>query len=72
MKAAISVGMSNTTIHAPCTNFVTAMVSMTMPVTNAPTPLRPARQVHPSPRTRNQRRTMAACDSVKEMNTPTA
>ena len=71
-KATTSVGMSSTTIQAPCENLVVAIVSMTTPVASAPRPLSPMRHHQPSPRTRSQRRTMLAWDSVKEMNTPTA
>ena len=53
-------------------NLVTAMTSMTRPVMVAPTALSHQRHHQPSSRRASQRRTMLACDSVKEMNTPTA
>ena len=51
---------------------MTAIVSMTSPVTRAPTPLTLARHHQPSVRRRSQWRTMLDCDSVNEMKTPTA
>ena len=42
----------------------------TIPVTAAPTPFRVARQRQPAPFTRNQRRTIPACDSVNAVKTP--
>ena len=71
-KATTSVGISRTTIQAPCENFVVAIVSMTPPVTRAPSPLSHTRHHQPSARSRSQRRTMLACERVNEMNTPTA
>jgi len=62
----------STTIQAPCENFVTAIVTMTTPVTSAPTPLSAMRHHQPEPRTRSQRRTMLPCESVNDTNTPTA
>ena len=71
-KATTSVGISTTTIQAPCVNFVTAMITMTSPVAMAPTPCTDTPDTHPGWRRRSQYRTMLACLSVKDRNTPTA
>ena len=72
MKSATSMGISSTTIQAPWLNLVTAITSITRPVVAAPTALRPQRHRQPGSRRVSQRRTMLACESVKERNTPTA
>jgi len=64
--------MSSTTIQAPCENFVTAIVTMTTPVTSAPTPLSAMRHhqagaAHAQPAAHH-----APCESVNDTNTPTA
>ena len=43
-------GMSSTTIQAPWVNLVTAMTTVTTPVTTAPMPLIARRQRQPGPR----------------------
>ena len=62
-----------TTIHAPCPIFATAITQNTTPVVMAPTVFTAAEIRHRgSSRYLNQWRTMPACESVKDMNTPSA
>jgi hypothetical protein len=71
-NATTSVGIRTTTIQAPWVNFVTAMTTMTSPVAVAPIPCTVTPDTHPGWWRRSQYRTMLACLSVKERNTPTA
>ncbi len=64
--------MSATTIQAPSRNFVNVSVSSTTRVTSAPTALNQIRHAQVGSFSRSQRRTMPACDTVKEMKTPMA
>ena len=65
-------GISSTTTHAPWVNLVAVMTITTSPVVAAPTALIHQRHCHPGSRRTSHRRTMLACESVKERNTPTA
>ena len=58
--------------HAPCVNFVAAMMTATTPVAVAPTPLMAVARFQPGSRLARQCTTMPSCDSVKPTNTPTA
>ncbi len=58
--------------HAPSANLATAKMRVTIPVATAPTPLMTALRRHPASRSRSQWRTIPACDSVTEVNTPMA
>ena len=64
--------MSRTTTHAPWVNLVAVMMATTSPVVAAPTALSHQRHCHPGSRRTSHRRTMLACDRVKERKTPTA
>ena len=67
------MGIRTTTIQAPWVNLVTAIITITSPVAAAPSPVEVTR-LHASPArvALSQRRTMLACESVNERNTPTA
>ena len=71
-NATTSAGISTTTIQAPWVNFVTAMITMTSPVAVAPTAWTETPDTQPRWRRRSQYRTMLACLSVNDRNTPTA
>ena len=58
-------------IQAPSSNLVMVTTTSTTPVSMAPTPLSSACHCHPSSRSRRHFKTMPACESVKETNTPT-
>src|SRR5664280_2275477 len=68
---AISVGMKMRTIHAPLKNFSYATTRKTTPVRMAPNPLTRLRHAQPELLSLRQWMTMPACDSVKQMKTPT-
>ena len=63
------IGIINTTIHAPSTNFVMTWRIETMPVAIAPRPLSAAFHFQLGPRVRRQCITIPACESVKQTNT---
>ena len=66
------IGIAAITTFAPFWNFVIVTMTSTTPVVNAPMPLMTAAAPPPRPlHTRNQRRTMPACESVNAVNTPT-
>jgi hypothetical protein len=65
-------GIRTMTIHAPCVNFVSPMIRATTAVASAPVPFSTARNGQPAPRWTNQYRTMLACESVNDTNTPSA
>ena len=65
-------GIRSTTTQAPWVNLVAVMTRTTAPVVVAPTALTHQRQRQPGSWRASQRRTMLACESVKERKTPTA
>ena len=65
-------GTNNITAHAPYLNFVYAMMTVTIAVVSAPSPLISKPWVHPGSLSRMCRRAIPACDSVNEVNTPIA
>ena len=58
--------------HAPLVNFVTATIRSTTSVATAPTPLSTALRCHPAPAAGDGGAPCPNCDSVNEVNTPTA
>ncbi len=58
--------------HAPLVNLVIATMSVTMPVAVAPTALITVPRFHAGSRSLRWWITMPACDSVNDVNTPTA
>ena len=67
-----SSGTTTTTSHAPSANFAAAKMSVTIAVAMAPTPLIARLRRQPGSRVRRQWTTMPSCDSVIDVNTPTA
>ena len=63
--------MKISTIQAPVKNFSYATTTNTTPVRMAPKPLTMLRHAQPELRYLPQWMTIPACDSVKQMNTPT-
>ena len=66
------IGMSTITAQAPSRNFVAARTTSTIPVTTAPKALMVALRCQPGVFKRRHRWTIPSCESVNEVNTPTA
>ena len=65
-------GITTIGTHAPLVNLVTATTIRMMNVVTAPTPLSQALNFQRGSRSFWWWRTMPACDSVNDVNTPTA
>ena len=64
--------MTTSGTHAPLVNFVVATISVTIAVATAPTALITTPRCQFGSRSFRWWRTMPVCDSVNDMNTPTA
>jgi hypothetical protein len=71
-KCVISAAASTTTIHAPSANLANAVTTITSPVVAAPRLLMSAFHRQSAGRRVSHRRTMPTCESVNDVNTPSA
>ena len=65
-------GTTTSGTHAPLVNLVAATMIRTIRVANDPMPFTTTPRRHPRSRRRRWWTTMPACDSVNDVNTPTA
>ena len=72
LKSTTIAGITMIGTHAPPVNFVIATIRVTMPVATAPTALITMLRFHAGSRSRRWWITIPVCDSVNDVNTPTA